>query len=458
MRSWFLLAVLGSSLACGKLKSSDDAGVGDGSVDSREDVPLPIDAILPVDGSCLGLSKVAPGICVCQGESLPDICHNPCFDQPGTNGCPLVELYPYLCADLRSDPDHCGACANVCGPSSVCRDGACTPSPTPFLAAPVAGCAGLVLAAGGGSLFWTDAQHGTVMRAPASGGAPVTLASGQDGPTELGLFGDSLYWLNRKASRALMKVAAAGGTPTVVATSPATTTPSLTPGIQGFVIGADGTAYFSSDSTVYALAPAGGSPSPVVQFHGAQLSSLALDGTTLVMPDVLAGRIYATPVADGTLIACGIQPDGQYPCLLTISHGILPSPIFAEAGRAYWVSGVAASLESVSDTPPGQQPKTSIYSGDIKTFTLQGATAFLAVDDVTISDGAIITIIEAPLVERATGAPLAREPPLGPQPNGSIASKTVTSIAVDDANVFWSTLQYDATNNGGICSLNTIRR
>jgi hypothetical protein len=31
----------------------------------------------------------------------------------------------HICADLRGDPHHCGACQNDCGDGGVCQDGAC---------------------------------------------------------------------------------------------------------------------------------------------------------------------------------------------------------------------------------------------------------------------------------------------------------------------------------------------
>jgi hypothetical protein len=34
----------------------------------------------------------------------------------------------------------------------------------------------------------------------------------------------------------------------------------------------------------------------------------------------------------------------------------------------------------------------------------------------------------------------------------------ITSIAADDANVFWSTVDLDQTTNTGTCAINTIRR
>jgi hypothetical protein len=444
--------LLAGGLACGSSKNAPlEAGSAniDGSVDASEAADLPGEVLL--GANCLDPTRLgAPG-CVCP-DSTPTHCLNPCLEHPDASGCPVVSSLA-VCVDLRSDPDHCGACGNACGPTSVCRDGACVPPPTPFLAAPVEGCSGLVLAAGGGSLFWTDAQHGTVMRAPAAGGPPVTLASGQDAPTELGVFGDSIYWLNSKGDHALMKVAAAGGTALVVATSPATTTSSPWPGINGFTVAADGTVYFSSDHNVYATAPDGGAPTPVVEFEQTGLpSSLALDGSTLVIMDVWNSRIYATPVVPGTVTSCDKPPDGQSPCFIAITHETLPSPVFAEGGLFYWVIG--QGLAGIKDVPPPQY-RTTIYSAGVTTFTLQGANAFLAVDGA-FEDG--FSIVEAPLVENAIGVPLAREPPLAPQPSASFASKRVTSIAADDASVFWSTLEYDATGNNGTCAINTLRR
>jgi hypothetical protein len=310
-------------------------------------------------------------------------------------------------------------------------------------------------------VFWTDAAHGTVMRAPAAGGAPVTLASGQDAPTEIGLFGDTLYWLNRSGARALMKVAAAGGTPAVVATAPPAVDagvvdggPAYVPppaaGINGFTVADDGTVYFSSSADVYSLPAAGGAPSPVVEFTWGWPVALALDGATLVIASGNSVHVYAIPLG-GSVVTCG-GPAGDV-CAFARHDETSPAQIFVQAGRAYWIANIdSGELVSAPIDPGGTPPEwTSEFLGGIQALTVHGTSAFLALDEGSI--------IEAALAANATGTPIAREPGL-PQPVlAPFPSKSVTSIAADDSSVFWATREYASSQSASAtCVIHAVRR
>jgi hypothetical protein len=311
---------------------------------------------------------------------------------------------------------------------------------------------------GDGNLFWTDAAHGTVMRAPSAGGAAVVVATGQDAPTELGLFGDSLYWIDRAGARALMSVSVAGGTPSVVVTAPgpsdAGAPACAPPGINGFTVASDGTVYVSSGASVYAVPVGGGPPVAVVEFACEQWpAGLAIDGATLVMTNGASGRIYAAPAVTVTATSCGSDgPKGSTSvCAIAGSYNNLP-PIFAQGGRAYWVSNVDDALDSVSTTNstfPFGKVAILVPSdfNPIATFTLRGATAFVA------SEGGYV--IETPLVEGSAGTVIAVEPSLPPD---SRDRKLITSIAADDAHVFWSTLETDGGGGSGTCVINAVPR
>lgn len=55
-----------------------------------------------------------------------------------------------------------------------------------------------------------------MMKAAISGGAPTTLASGQNHPEAIAVDATSAYWMDR-ASNTVMKVALSGGTPSTLA-------------------------------------------------------------------------------------------------------------------------------------------------------------------------------------------------------------------------------------------------
>ncbi len=59
-----------------------------------------------------------------------------------------------------------------------------------------------------GAIFWTVSNEldGTVMKADLDGGAPVTLASGQNTPMGIVASQRSVFWVDYASSGAVMKV------------------------------------------------------------------------------------------------------------------------------------------------------------------------------------------------------------------------------------------------------------
>jgi hypothetical protein len=456
-----LPVVLASGVACGITKPIDagrsDAGaeapsvLADGPATDGSALDGLAEDLLPfVDGACPADNSFPLGGagCFCDPE-LPDICPNPCFGAatPPTGCSPR---FPLVCTDVRTDHESCGVCGRACPPTAACVAGGCTAAAVPIVD-PVAGCTGFVVAAGGGSVYWTDAAHGTVMGAPAAGGTPMMLASGQDAPTEIGLYGDTLYWLNHAGDRALMKVAAAGGTPAVIATSPPTAdaAPNLV-GIRGFTVGADGTVYYSSDSAVYAVPAAGGAPSPVVEYAVGAPVGLAIEGPTLVITNSLSTYIDAAAVGTGMAASCGGEKD---PCKIARSEEQLLAPIYVQGGRAYWASLTFNLLESAPTAPLGQPPQWGAslgVFGKMVAFAVHGGSAFFA-----FAQGAIV---EAPLAENAVGTPIALEPPDQPGLAPPDTITVVTSIAADDTNVFWATMRGYPGQATTTCAIHTVPR
>ncbi len=94
------------------------------------------------------------------------------------------------CADLSSDPLHCGYCAHDCL-GAACNDGLCDPTEL---------VTGLLhpdsLAVDQTHLFFTT-QDGTIQRVPKIGGAPDVLAKGLSGPASITLHAGYVYWSDR---------------------------------------------------------------------------------------------------------------------------------------------------------------------------------------------------------------------------------------------------------------------
>ena len=470
---WTLLLLLGGlAFACGHRKALTDGGTGDITDAGAKDVAAELDAGLDdaaggdlaadtsnadatyaVDGVCpiQGASLVG-NVCRCQGD-LPDSCPNPGF--AGDAG--LSESnHPLVCVDTRSDPDHCGACGSKCAPTSACRDGACTVAPTVFVA-PFSKCFGLQLAAGGGFLFWADFGQGTIMRAPATGGAATMFASAQGGITEIRVFGDAVYWITGGAA-ALMKAPIAGGPPVLVATSPNAGGPLRTfTGINGFTVAPDGTVYFSSANQIYTVAPGGGAPALVVDVTNYIPFGLALDGGTLVF--ATDGYPFAAMLNSGQVAACGMPLGETYACEIAKTHNTHSNPIFARNGRATWAAnGYAGTLLSASTAPvPGlavaDWDDIGISDGaPTQAFWIRDDVAFVATAPAQSRLGG--TISEAPLVPDSRARPLARH--WGPGPPDR--SWEVMSLVTDEARIFWATYERGNIDADSWCAIESLTR
>ncbi|HEX4406663.1 MAG TPA: hypothetical protein VH560_17615 [Polyangia bacterium] len=438
-------------LACGRRDTLHPRNV-EGAGPTSYDGGAADGQLLAVDGSCPRASGSFPddGICVCSPSNYR-LCRNRCFGEatPSSSaGCAGI-TQSYFCFDPVSDPDHCGTCGNVCADTATCRAGACGPA-SAHVVGPVANCDGLHIAVGAGMLFWSDSANGTVSRAPTSGGAAVTLAQDQNGPTLLALFGDTLYWIDGGA-QSLMKIPAAGGTPTLVATSPnAGGAQDTHPGINGFTVGSDGTVYFSSGAHVYAVPPGGGAPVDVVdEARNGAPWDLAISGTTLAYVNALGGTIEATTVTPGQIAACGVEVNGNdapVSCQIARTDGPLMDSIFIQNGQVYWADYVVEGGLSAPLSPAGPQ-STSLFGAvnAVSAFTVVGDTAFLTTDS---------EVVAASLVADSAARPLAR---LVPAPRGL----ETTSIAADDAAVYWSTVVFDAEDTSpstNTCFIDSVAR
>jgi hypothetical protein len=439
-------------VACGRHGALSPQGSDGG----RDVAGLPSDAaavgdqIPAIDGSCPLSSGSFPdgGVCVCP-EPNYRLCANPCFNKPMSPsfaGCAGI-IQPYFCFDRQGDPYHCGGCDNVCDETATCRDGTCGPT-SQHVVGPVVGCTGLHVATGAGTLFWTDTANGTVSRMPTSGGAAVTLAKDQSGPTLLALFGDTLYWIDSGA-QSLMKVPAAGGTPALVATSPnAGDLSSAYPGINGFTVGADGTVYFSSETHVYAVAARGGAPIDVVdEARGGVPWGLAISGTALAYTNAINGNIDVAVLTPGQIAACGVLTNGNdepASCQIARSDEAVMDSIFIEDGEVYWADNVddSGQFAPISAASPSS---VSSFGGvdEIAAFTVVGDTAFM----ITGTD-----VVAASLVANSITRPLARLDPALQQLNA-------ISVAADDARVYWSTFDLPVDGgSSGMCFIDSVAR
>jgi hypothetical protein len=349
------------------------------------------------DGRCpQGAYAHDDGLCHCQAD-VPNVCDD-------------------VCVDNMTDPDHCGDCATKCGPMQGCNAGHCGATPVTLIPA-AAGCGALHLAWAGGTLYWTDRDHGTVKGLSTTGGAATTIASGQMTPTLIAASGAALYWLESGAKR-ITKATLPGGAPTPVAAS--------TDAIGGFVVSPDGnTIYFSAGKVVNRTSTAGGGAVTEVGSEDSGIpGALALDGANIAFATHVNGDVDVMTIVAGTPSVCaspGSTTATNTSCarIARSQDTLFYDTMYAINGKAYWAAGDGVQTASELPSDGFNDRIGSAKLGNVGAFAILGtSTVFYSDDDF---------LLKAPLMANAPVSVWARAQPMS------------TSIALDATKVYWAT-------------------
>jgi hypothetical protein len=136
----------------------------------------------------------------------PESDGNDCMATPSTGGACCAGA----CADTRQDVNNCGACGHACpvAGGSVCTGGLC--------ATTVVSAGGSSIALDATNVYWTDANAGTVMKAPLAGGTPAMISTGQSQPDGLVVDTTNAYWISGTYSIASAPLGGGGPTTPLV--------------------------------------------------------------------------------------------------------------------------------------------------------------------------------------------------------------------------------------------------
>jgi hypothetical protein len=406
-----------------------DASVGDVA---QACVPVPVDADIPVDGGTGTTSTDAQGDARGGSASLPNgLCVKNAIEVHGECRChnEVPTVCGAACTNVATDPDNCGACGRVCGPSSICAGSACGPSATPVVPG-YQDCEGITLTAGPGVLYWTDRHHGTINRLSAACGAQ-TLASKEVNPSLLVVSGTSLFWTAPSTGTVttIRKLSLLGGSPVDLVTET-----DLRGGIPGLAISDDGaTLFYSAVTKVRGVPVAGGAPFDVAVEEGGDLPmALAISGSTIAYVTGINGAVDVVTFHPGVVASCGkldpTDPMGQR--LLNVnctraaggSSEPFTGGLLLRDGNVIWSSFgyVRTNPIDVSASMLTQPIASTLMNGVVTALAAgPGADVFLAEDGLIERTATTTSTGIATAIERGQSNP--------------------SSIVVLGANLYWST-------------------
>ena len=368
------------------------------------------------NGTCVQGAYPHDGVCLCA-----DATNSVCGD---------------ACVDLPNDDENCGACGHACPESSVCVAGQCGPTPVVLQPASPGTCKAIDLTLSDGALFWADQVAGKILRAPVTGGPPVTLAAGEDAPAAIVVSGGTAYWLagapiGEEVASMLRAAPIAGGAATTIV-APAD-------GLGGFTVSPDGqTIYFSTATTIskVAASTSGAVPVVVAQIGDIFPRGVAVDGDHVVFATAFNGHIESARLVDGVEARCGfLDASGNSTDIMCAYIGKQVAGrliVVTSAGRAFWPDGAGIRVNDVAATGTSFQTIAARFGvSDISAIAVVEQTVFYADLGFPPNHGTIGEVMlplgDLTLVSDGVPIRLARDQH-GPQ-----------SVAVDATRVYWST-------------------
>jgi hypothetical protein len=251
------------------------------------------------------------------------------------------------------------------------------------------------IAVDGQYVYWVNADSGqsSIMRVPKGGGTPITIASSQLNAVAVAVDSSAVYWANAGTSTcapsgactsngdgAVLRAPLTGGAPTTLASGQHVPVSIAVDSTNAYFID-EGTAVYDSsiaDGSVVKVPLGGGAPVTLATGYSYP-GALAIDKANVywTAPDSLGkGTVFKVPIAGGTIVTLAT---GFWAWDIQTGGSTVPTLIATDGNDVYWVTanvdGAGAKVMKVA-VSGGLATELGSFQGQLSTLALDSAALY----------------------------------------------------------------------------------